>query len=189
MNSSQTRKYILLKCNPYKQVMISFGFFWMLRNQTRRTFSRCRLQVYDRFRDTLSIDFAPSHHWSPIIVRRKPKIRCDYFFFFNLAGFSFCHSRTNYDSAKYFWQTVILRSGGPPNKLYIVLCKDGCPDDFCFDAPRIVLDFSQLPSCPSENCSRNRPLAIFLLKWRRLWALSEPTLAVGVTCAIECVTK
>ena len=40
------------------------------------------LQVYERFRDTQSIDFAPLHHRSPISVRRKPKIHCHCFLFF-----------------------------------------------------------------------------------------------------------
>ena len=64
------------------------------------------LQVYERFRDTQSIDFAPLHHRSPISVRRKPKIHCHcflfLFFFFILLAFQSAMVRNiNYDSAKY----------------------------------------------------------------------------------------
>ena len=51
------------------------------------------LRVYGCFRDTQRIDFAPSYHRSPIIVRRKPKIHCHcflllFFLFFILLVFS-----------------------------------------------------------------------------------------------------
>ena len=83
MNSSKTRKYI-------------FGFFWdATKSNKTNVFEVSCLQVYERFRDTQRIDFAPLHHRSPISVRRKPKIHCHCFLFFvflYVAGFSICHS-------------------------------------------------------------------------------------------------
>ena len=69
MNSSKTRKYI-------------FGFFWdATKSNKTNVFEVSCLQVYERFRDTQSSDFAPLHHRSPISVRRKPKIHCHCFLF------------------------------------------------------------------------------------------------------------
>ena len=65
-------------------------FLKATKSNTANVFEVSCLRVYGCFRDTQRIDFAPSHHRSPIIVRRKPKIHCHCFLY--LTGFSVCHS-------------------------------------------------------------------------------------------------
>ena len=143
------------------------------------------LQVYECFRDTWHIDFGPSGHWSPVTVRGKPKILC----FSILVVF---HSvivllsmillnRTNHKPPQELPAKL-------PGALYHFL-QGWVSKRFLFWRTRIFPEFIQLPSCSSENCLQNQPLATFPLKWKKLWVLSEPSLMVEVMCAIEYVSK